>query len=613
MIFGLSPLFLFATVAAAIGAAYFFRHRSKVVVVPAVTVWLRIGHPVRVRSLGTILAALASLAVQLLVIGLIVLALWNPFPQPPVVGRMAVVIDLSAKMQTREGNSSRFDTAIANAQQMLAELPGDIQVTLVTVSTRAAVLHRTPTSPQVALADLATLRPTDVNGDLEAAIRAASFLSADPTAMAVVFSDFAGSDAKALRAAWNGPAKLDLRQVGTSQPDIAVEDTWQRERRGGQQIGISIAQHGIGVRTIPVVLRAGGRDIERQAIKVADGASQTCEFITALTPPTPYEVRVETGDALACDDIAYGTVRQRARPVTLITLGNPSLVAALRAEAAVDLKVTQPDQFSGTKDDETLIIDETCDGQLALNANFATLPRRGGTLLIGTLGPAISTAQRTFVYNPRPTHWAASHPILNGVTADLVRFDRTIVPDPAIQIRPILSAGDVPLIGETGNDFDRVVYWLFRIGDTDLASRISFPVLLWNTLDYLHGQKDEATSATTGQAINVTINGHIATRAVGPDGTGVPIRQAGEIAQAFDADHAGIYALDDPASTRIGVSYISQRPLQPLPFVDRASPAGAATINNWWRPSWQMLAVAVVGLMVIEVILYRTNVLRIGT
>src|SRR4051812_12444260 len=111
--------------AVAVMAAYFYRRRSRVVVVPAIDDWLRVGRPVDARSVSTLLRSLLSMLAQLLLVALIAWALADALLAKPAARKVAIVIDAGATMQATDARDgrTRFDAARDAARAKLEQLP----------------------------------------------------------------------------------------------------------------------------------------------------------------------------------------------------------------------------------------------------------------------------------------------------------------------------------------------------------------------------------------------------------------------------------------------------------------------------------------------------------
>src|SRR5205823_6173028 len=119
--------------------------RSRVVEVPAVENWVRVGRPVEPRSVATLFRSFVSLALQLLVILLVAGAILKSMSVIPQTRQLAIVLDCGATMQSTEGGTSRFELARNLARRTLNSLPSDCRVYVIQAAHRPIVARPSST------------------------------------------------------------------------------------------------------------------------------------------------------------------------------------------------------------------------------------------------------------------------------------------------------------------------------------------------------------------------------------------------------------------------------------------------------------------------------------
>jgi hypothetical protein len=625
-------------------AAFFYRRRSRVVEVPAVTIWRQVGRPTDVRSIRTLLRSLASLAVQLLILALLLGALANPFATDEQARRVAVIIDCGATMQTNEaGGRTRFTAAIEAASELLRSGAVDAEVHLVFAAHRPLAAQGGKLSVPAALASLRAAKALDVESDLPAALRAAAFLREDTSATVVVISDFSGSPQSTLRSLWAGPARLSLVLVGTDQPDAGVTDVWVEpiarprtvdleEGLVAVRVGASVCSRGLSGRVVPVRVVADGKMAGTAELVLGDDDARVRVEVPALLQPgSAFEVQIDSGDALPVDDRAFGMMPQVRGSVCLVTRGNPSLEAALRADPRVALRVDSPERFRDPRGARVIVFD----GPIATSLPAPADVRVGGYLLIASNDP-LGAAR----LSPAPaavgpvTHWSGGHAVLADVTPDLITIRRAfdIEPTDAFALRSLVTAGDKSLIAEAVLREEpaaptpvppKLIYWTFELSDTDLETRLTFPVLLWNTIDYLgSGEESEAPDDSpqrTGRAFNIDPGTELP-RLLGPDHLPVELTRVGKRLVARDVVRQGLYQVLDPSGDRtVAISLLSDRGTRTLPPLEPhdapAEPRLSLRAARSLVPdglSWKTLAAAAVALGLVEWLLFHRRIVRVG-
>jgi Ca-activated chloride channel homolog len=569
----------------------------------------------------------------------LIVALADPTPQPPVPRRTVLVLDVSATLGTREPGGTRLDQARRRALALVDDLPADAEVTVLTAGAEPALAL--PLTRDLALVrhELAGIEAQDVDGDLLAAVKAAAaFL--DPKAPAgaarvVVLSDFAGVAPRALRDIWRHPAQLVLQSVGTDQPDAAIAGLWCDDQGAERLVRATVAQRKMDGRQVAAGLRVGGREVARQAVTLA-AATQAVEFRARIPEGAEYEVTLDTGDALPADDRAFGVAAspQRVR-VMLVTPGNPALERALRASPGADVRVTSPEAYTGPDGAAVVVIDGAAPPALAADGS-------AGVLFIGAVDPWGWGRAAAWTAAPAVTHWAGDHALLADLDPTGLGIPRALRVQwaPDVRATELLGAEALPLIVElqrpaspaAGSQLAlqgppaRVLCWLFDLRDTDLPRRVTFPLLLWNAIDYLRGAAASGAANLpthrTGRPLHLPAGP--VPQVTNPAGQALPVQATHDGWAVFETGRQGIYRCQNgPISRPVAFSLLSDRGTRPLPAAEPAPAhvAGADGARGGWVPSWLgrhirfswpalLVAAGLVGLL--EWLLYHRRVVRIG-
>lgn len=598
----------FALVAIPVIAAFFFRWRSRVHEIPALSHWLTIGRPLDVRSTGAVVRRILSLAAQILLIGVLVICLADPFPRAPAARRVAMVIDTSATMQTMESGRSRLKLAVERGKEILGKLPRDAQVYLVAAANRPASLHSSTLNPAQAAMVLDALGATDTNGDIPAAIRAISFLADDPAAEAIVISDFAGgTPPSALARLWHGVAKLSLIPVGEDHPDCAITDTWAEAEGQRWRIGAAFTSRGLAGHVAMARLISKGAEIGREQVVLRDAPGRV-EFLADLPVGAPYEIMIDTGDALAVDDRAFG-VLPMPPVICLVTEGDAPLERAIRANSSARLRVVSHREFDNPGDATVLIVD----GPGLKNFSQGKLR---GCLFINTPDPFGYATFGSAIKNPRITHWRGDQTSLSEIDPGNLHFRlvHLLQPKPTTNLMPVLSADQTPVIAERASDGAsplRIMYWPFALSETDMPTHLTFPILLWDTIDYLSGRQDQSRHVT-GQPL--FFSSTTPPQILDSTGRQIAVHTSGNGFTTADITTQGVYTLRTENGERfIPINLFSSRGTLPLArgSSDVASHASQSAGN---QPvlNWRALLCIALGIAALEWILFSLRVVRIG-
>ena len=139
----LTPLFLLlGLLAGPIIILYMLRLRRREVMVSSTLLWQKLLRDREANAPWQKLRRNLLLILQLIILAALVFALARPFlPTPSIIsGSVVVLLDASASMLATDVEPTRFDAAKAEVAQLISDLGGDSQMTLIKVGQTPTVL-----------------------------------------------------------------------------------------------------------------------------------------------------------------------------------------------------------------------------------------------------------------------------------------------------------------------------------------------------------------------------------------------------------------------------------------------------------------------------------------
>jgi phosphoribosylcarboxyaminoimidazole (NCAIR) mutase len=416
-------------------------------------------------------------------------------------GRHLIVLDTTASMQTREGHSSRFEEARAQALKLLHTLDADDEVMVVSAGRTPEVLINFTRDHAAVSRVLETTVPTDAGGDLAVALAfvdGARQRSDVPTEVDV-FSDIPASQLP--------PAARDqvtVFQVGESDDNIGIEalqifqGRFQDYHAARAYVLVENFAHREGHGFLTV--RLEDRVVERTGFTLAPRESRGF-LIHDFPGPGRVSAQLEGSDALAADNIAYGWIRP-VTPVRILLVSPPSpLLNDLRGLAAatpgIQLTVLSPEEFPAEpRQQPDLVIFHRLvpDPPPALNALYIYPPDHN--LLL----PAQGNAEHIEVLD-----WNAQHATLQSLrplAALPLQRARIVAPPPWSQVllwsRTVDQEFPLALAGEYNGH--RLACITFDLDAERLLSsdNVNFFLFFMNLLAWLSPQGDDALVVNTG-------------------------------------------------------------------------------------------------------------------
>ncbi len=427
------------------------------------------------------------LVLQLIFLAILTIALTRPATVAPAPASrfVAIIVDTSASMRARDVAPSRFDQALAAAQNLVDSLPDGTSAALVEAGAVAKVVVPETTDHAALNRGLDSLEATDAAGDsIDAALRLAGALAhGRPDATIHLFSDGAYPHP----AEWDDLTNVNLRfhQVGFATGNQAVTAMSVRPGLGDatlqsadtRQLFARVQNFASQSAHLTVTLSADGRPVETRSIDLPANGSQQLFFTSVPPEARVIQLQIDPGDALSADNRAI-LVRstQPTTPVLLVTRGNLFLQKALQAVPGLSLYQVTPRSYP--------TVDTTPYGVLVFDGFIPDQPPTKNALIIDP-SDAPWLPLEGVVRTPQITLWRNDDPTLAYVDLRTIRIARASnvkLPDWA---HPLIEANGLPLGFIGDNDGHRIVGLTFDLRQSNLPLSAAFPILISNVMRYL--------------------------------------------------------------------------------------------------------------------------------
>lgn len=489
----LTPLFLLlGLLAGPIIILYMLRLRRREVMVSSTLLWQKLLRDREANAPWQKLRRNLLLILQLIILAALVFALARPFlPSPSIIsGSVVVLLDASASMQATDVEPTRFAAAKAEVAQLINDLSGSSQMTLIKVG-------QTPTVVAAASGDRTQLQ------------RALEAVQPDPAAAAwnATFALATGAaqgfrDARIVIVSDGGipvdlpplPVEYIYVPIGESGENLAITALATRETEEGIQLFASVQNEGLIDRETLLSIDLDGTLFDSRRLTVPEGSSVNATW--DLPPGTAtIEARLSDneGDFLPLDDVAWavheGGVSNRT---LLVTEGNLFLeqvftvlpgMEAFKVPPESDLLEPETAEF----DYDLVIFDGVPLPDPPPAADMLIInPQAGGE---GGLFSVSGTFSNTV------TTRLEESPLLQFVAWDEVDVRQAKqVSAPWAQTLVQAEGGPLVQIGEQNGH--RIALLTFDLRDSDLPLQIAFPILMANITGWL--SPGRAFDAPTG-------------------------------------------------------------------------------------------------------------------
>ncbi|MBK8987304.1 MAG: VWA domain-containing protein [Chloroflexi bacterium] len=600
----LTPAFLLlGLLAAPIIVMYMLRLRRREVAVSSTLLWQRLLRDREANAPWQKLRRNLLLILQLLILAALALALARPFlPVPSVItGNTVVLLDASASMQATDVAPNRFATAQAETANLINDLGGGSQMTLIQVGQTPVVLASASGDKTALRRALDSARPEYGPSDWPSALALASGAAQGfQDGRIVIISD--GGLPSDLPPLPTAPIYLP---IGASGENLAISALATRATAAGPQLFASVTNHGLADRPALLTLALDGALYDSRRVNVPAGSSANLTWdLPEGTAVINARLSDHDGDNLPLDDVAYavheGGVTNRA---LLVTEGNLFLEQVFSVLPGIEAFKAAPGSDLTQEDFDLIVFDGV--------PLPDPLPKADLLIINPPAGSGGDLFSVTGAFSDTVAIRLADSPLLQFVDWRDVSV-RQAQRVEAVWARPLVEAPGGPLILTGEQNGRRIGLITFDLRDSDLPLQIAFPILMANITGWLSPGRafDAPTGLQPGDP--VTISPAATTTAVlveKPDGsiwTAVP----GEEATIFtETGQLGLYRVNlrDDNGTRPAGSFAvnlfspAESTIQPTAALQIGQVAAEAPAESnvgqreWWP--W-LLLMAVLILMV---------------
>jgi hypothetical protein len=470
--------FAFAAAIPVVVVFYLLKRKRVVKLVSSTLLWQRFLSETQASAPFQKLRKNWLLILQIILLTMAVLALSRPYfaARMQAAQLRVVILDASASMQATDETPSRFEKARAEALKWVDSLAGSDQMVILQAGVNTEV-KQSATSEKAALRRaLQSCVCSDGPTRLVPALRMADSLVRDQRGAEIhLFSDGAVPDLsefenKALPIVFH-PIGKDSNNLGITALDVRANPEDARQRA----VYVSVANFSSNSVQTDLELLFDDRLMETRPVTIASNEVSPQVFFAAQQKDGVFTLRISGSDDLAADNQA-SIVSLLPKPVKvlLVSRGNRLLEKALRAAANVELAVSSDLTDPGAGFDFVV-----------LDSVAPTVWPKGNVLAIHVLNTNW-IPEVTHLEGPALVDWRSSHPLLRYAGFDNVQVAESFAAKAPTWALSLLDSPQAPLIlaGEIGRQ--RIIWIGFDILESNWPLRISFPIFIANTVEWLN-------------------------------------------------------------------------------------------------------------------------------
>jgi von Willebrand factor type A domain/Aerotolerance regulator N-terminal len=647
----LTPLFGLYAAAVAIPSLlllYFLKLKRREMVISSTLLWKRAVQDLQVNAPFQKLRRNLLLLLQLLALIAMLLALAGPMlalDRGPGQ-RYVVLIDRSASMNATDVTPNRLAEAKKQAKVFVESLRSGAVVSLrdsadhamvIAFDRRAKVMCNFTSDRRQLAAAIDAIEAGDGASQLGEAITVARAFAqssgaeaatpaAEAQAKLVLFSDGRIRDVDTIAVASD---ELVYHRIGQARDNVAI--TAMKARRSYEQpeqieVFASLANYGSEAVTRDVQLGINGDVRAVRSVTVpgrqTDSDSETSvpgkvavNFSLNHSGEGVLEVRQLTGDALTCDDAAWGVLEPPERlSVLLVTEGNPVLESALRACPIARLDPCTPAGFD-TMDPILFSMQDSYDVIVLDNYTPAQLPRCR-YLVFGAVPSGIDVNAPRELENQIIVDWRPRHPVLQHVNLTNLFVARTQMlelPRDADVLAEFNDSAALALLRRNGRTF---LLAGFDVLQSNWPFEPGFVLFCYNALNFLATQAGggEPRELSVAEAIALDdISMETTVTVTSPDASEVTVQPGPGGTIRFPATYqVGIYTVEVPEEPKrfyaVNLLDAAESDIEPRQEIALSSVTITAEGRGVERanvPLWPLLVLAALVLACAEWVAYN--------
>lgn len=484
--------------------AYILKLKRRPVPVHFAKLWERILREKEATSLFSQLKRLLSLLLQLALLALLVFALGDPRSAAALIeGRnLVILLDTSASMQATDGEPTRLESARQQARNIVRGMGGSDRALVAQMDASVTPLSTMTDDVPVLESAITSTKASEARADFPRALRfAVDALAGQSNPEIVVISDGRlGPPRDSYGTVDLGEIKLSYVKVGTRDTNASISQfSVRRYPLDKSRYEVMIEVSNTSEEPLDLELSLYGDDllVDLTKFRVAPG-EQLPRFYPNLSGASrSLEARLALAngeaDTLPVDNRAYALLPERRRArIQCVTKGNTYLEAALLLDEYLEVTLVDPESYPvlGQQFDVTIFDNVAPDVAANSGSLFYINPEGDRSPVEVVKGSLEGVGFDT---------WDKKSPLLRWTTIQNVNIAsaRKLKPGPEDKI--VGASFDGPLLVMGRRAGKRFVVMGFDVRDSDLPLRITWPLLLLNTInEFINEDTSYISSYRTG-------------------------------------------------------------------------------------------------------------------
>jgi hypothetical protein len=246
----------------------------------------------------------------------------------------------------------------------------------------------------------------------------------------------------------------------------------------GYQAFVSLVNHSPVAQTFDFALTIDDQTIAEKSLTLEPNVRRSIVLPFTHQGGGTVTAKIGVSDDLATDNVAYAVIPPPKKiAVTLVSPGNLFLEKVLRTDPTVALEVKTPEQYQGGMGDADVVV---------LDSSTPPKVGPGRYVFVNTVPPDVPLEVLGRIEAPTVMDWDRAHPVMRHVEFAKVAIQDAMRVRPLAAGRALVEAVGGPLLYALEEPDRKAIFIGFDLFKTDFPLRVAFPLILSNTLRWLH-------------------------------------------------------------------------------------------------------------------------------
>lgn len=477
------------------------------------------------------------LILQLLIFSLVVLSLAKPyiFSTNTTSGNTIIVLDTSMSMQGRSGETTRFDIAKKEAEEIIDNLKPNTSITIITMDTSPNILINNTNSKDIAKRQLASIKPTNSKDNLYETLSLLNAMTKDIDNYSILFytDKWIETDID----------KLYLNYIDGEQRNVAIENISHSSDSSGITVLTTVTNYSNDNISFDLSLYVDDSLYDVKEVSLLPWESSNIYWQNIDLGARTLRAEIDVDDSLIVDNVRYHIVNTNSvKKALLVTKGNVFLEKAVSLNNNIELYKTN--EISGNISGFELYI---FDGLVP-----DKLPTDGNIIMIAPSDSELFKDMSIDIEEMK----ALNDKLFRYVSLDFSIGKTKFIAD-SDWIEPVLLINDNPVIAKGQRANQKFILIGFDLHDTDFPLQVDFPIFVQNMLEYsLNMSNQEQTSVLAGESLYLDVLPNSEeVSVVKPNGHKEKLGPPFPLAPFIDTKETGVYTIEQKLDNSTFSSY----------------------------------------------------------